>query len=892
MPRKMFRNPEEAAPLERPGSGSPDDSGVRRRPRVEKKVELDPEYEKEVRHKELQGMVSELVENENKEQAKTKKKNREQIESQVGELLGMEQSRMASEQHRQALQVERADLEQRIKEMGGIWGEESFFVLEDRLAEIRKELGEAAEAKPVALEAVPRQGSPVEFNQGMVKALEKKRKTLDNQQNKVREELKTYGIGSMDQINFELEQMEDEIRAETENKKPSLGYRITKFFRRMAGQDISNEAKEALKKYHELEVQQNANVRDLRSVNEELDKLEGRSGGPIEMSRSGRVYRLGQASNEQESSKKKGATKDVAKQIAELKEAEGSQVESQRERYDALEAEMEGLRAEAVRGGAIPEEFDRLVGKMAKSKDKELMMLVQGYQRKMKEAEALRKELGMDVRPEASLRVTAAKARRAAEEEEEQRFFAEKKPVEQQQQESKDMLKVRGVWEAAADIEDAIKNFEAVKDDMDVLADEAMFHEKQNEFAKRVRALESQGSGTEYDEALQAAEDALARYAVALNRRISRIRKEAATAGAGNARPQSVITTRAGRMGSYGTSEQPSRRVEMSRMSESAPKTELVNKEVGMYRSVEWRKNLLDKINADENWRAFMHGVYEDVSARLKQLSEGGHVYLETLNTPDAALDYALALFRGHARNGKTGDFIRTESDRLMAQEEVKHWDAVFGWGERYKVKDEESAEPLKQEKRSRRGRELRAIEEEVEPIEEEVTLSVEDAQQRFNDVNKELESVGVTSLGEKMNDDVFLKADADLRHAKRVARTETGKRSVKKYKEQKEEPVITISEPTAAEQAEIDAAEEEEQGIPSLQELQALAASPDMESQQPKHEDLVHMDVPKGHIMIEEPTPKAPKSGSKRPSLRATLEERLNAAAAKPAKSKKKRGA
>ncbi|MEI7511950.1 MAG: hypothetical protein WCK01_00615 [Candidatus Uhrbacteria bacterium] len=759
-----------------------------------------------------------------------------------------------AEARHQALEAERADIKERIKEMGGIWGEESYLLLDDRLREIEKEIGGGKESVAnTAAPEVPREPSALELEQKKMKDLQNQRRRIGEGQKRVRKELEEYGIKSVENIEENLARIEEELRAEAEGKKPSWGYRITKMVQRMAGREVKVEAKESLKEYLELEDRMNANTRDTSELQEELYALgERRPRARIQSSSRSESYEAGIHGGSAAAGdlSLKGSIdtfiqapaalrgqKELSKQVAELKDAESSQVDAERQQYAVLEEEMEGLRAEAIRGGAMPEEFDRLVAKVEKTKDKELAMLVQGYQRKMKEAEKLRRDLGMDVRPEVSMRVEAVKAREASAEDEERRFFAEQKTPARQEHESLKSMQEQKAWEIAADIETSIKNFESVKDDMDVLIDEDLFKEKQaefakqvqalegegsgkkyeeamqaaedaltryavamnrrisrirkdaaeagpgealpdsvigmragksggfgtdkaprrtvevlpkakpsrrevvvekvqpthevmgvaseieaaiaslgdmkedmdvliaedvleakqNEFAKRLRALESEGSSEEYDAALQTAEDALARYAVALNRRLSSVRKDIAEAGPGEARPDSVIGMRAGSAGSYGTGRESRRTVELSRNSrverqEVAAKTELVNKEVGMYRSAEWRKDLIDRINADDAWREFMHGAYEDVTAQLKKMSRAGHDLAE-LNSPDAALDYSLALFRGHARNAGDQKFLFSGSDRKMAQAEVSRLDSIMGWGERYKVKEEPEIE-------------------------------------------------------------------------------------------------------------------------------------------------------------------------------------------------------
>ncbi|MCR4256842.1 MAG: hypothetical protein NUW08_04005, partial [Candidatus Uhrbacteria bacterium] len=174
MPRKMYRNPEAEPTPERPGSGSPDDSGVRRRPRKEeeKSVMIDPEYQRAVervkskkpnvvvdpeyreevgrreeRHAGHQAAVRELVEDAEREESAK----HEGVRENVDELLGMERERMAEEaklarrerlagmkkqvdeMRASLLKQEQADLAERMEKLGGVWGGEEYFKLQDRL---------------------------------------------------------------------------------------------------------------------------------------------------------------------------------------------------------------------------------------------------------------------------------------------------------------------------------------------------------------------------------------------------------------------------------------------------------------------------------------------------------------------------------------------------------------------------------------------------------------------------------------------------------------------------------------------------------------------------------------------------------------------------------------
>jgi hypothetical protein len=831
----MFRNPEQAK-QDRPRDGSPDESGVRRRPRA-------PEAAKVQRREPRTAEQEEMA------------------KAYAGELETpeMTRARVSKEGHVSALRIERRDIEQRIKEMGGIWGEESFFVLEDRLKEINKELGEVMPESKVMTAEAKQVTTPLEFNQGVVKALEKKRKNLEKERGVVLARLAQYGIKDIPAIEAELAEMSPELREKVSGQKPGFGYQFRKFGRRLLGLELPLDAKIYLEKYHELELQQNANTRDMTEAQNQ-------------------AYATGE--------------KRPTPRAREPRSMGG-------------ETYIGGMR-----GGSAP------AGNAS----------MEGFVETFKEAPAMqkgKKELAKQIE---ELKMEEGPVSIEAKNEELARIENEKK------------MKVRTVWAAAADIEDAIKNLEGVKDERDVSEDANLYRGKLEVFKERLRELEGEGAGKAYDEALKAAEVALTRYSVAINRRLTSYarsqeqarkifdeqvqeqnRRSEMERAAGVPRPESVIVRRSGNAGNYGTGAEARTRVELSRR-EAAPSGELVNKDIVMYRTEEWRKKLLDVIKADENWRVFMHEVYEEVSARLKELTKNNHEYLNTLNTPDAALDYALALFRGHARY-TDGRFIQSKSDREMARAEIKHWDTVFGWGEHYKTNEEERAEPLKQEKRSRSEKELEDIEinldevMEEEPeqvlseadvefiddrkkIEEEETLSVKEAQARFDDVNKELESVGVTSLAEKMKDDVFLKADAALRHAKRVERSEVSKRSKQEYKTKKsrELPAIEISleEETPALESIETAEKEAEQGIPSLQELIALAKSNDNEHAQPKDEDLIHMKAPdvEHPVIIEEPPAKPKPETSKRPSLMATLEERLSVSRTKQTKSKKKRSA
>ncbi|HVM90534.1 MAG TPA: hypothetical protein VMU11_01385, partial [Verrucomicrobiae bacterium] len=693
MPRKMNMKAEaESTPMERPGASAPDESGVRKKPKApaEPSVLIDPEY-----------------------------------------LTEVEKKATSRYEEREKLMEEAADIKQRQKEMGGVWGGEAYFVEEDRLKEIEKALGiKRKPKKPEVAETgsvlVP---SEKDLDALELKKLEKQRKDMEKERAAYLEKFSRYGMNDVASIEAELAELSPELREKVSGQKPGFGYRMRQFGRRLMGQELPLDVKVDLEKYHELENRINANTRAQAEVSNRNTR-----GGSIELSLAGRIYHPSRAKlEEQEVARPTRKQKqELKKQIAEVKEM-------------------------------------------------------------------------------------------------------------------KEELAPRVVWEAAADIEGAIKNLEAVGDDMEVLEDEADYAAKQNEFAARVRAMESQGSGKEYDEALQAAEDALARYAVALNRRLTRVRKQAAEAGPGEARPESVISMRAGRTGTYGTGREARRTVELSRMEKPETRerlpVETVNRDVEMYRTVEWRKKIIDIVNADEAWRTFMHSAYEDATARLRQIEEAGFD-MKQFNSPDPALDYVLDLFVAHAQGAKA-DY--TESARATAREGIKRIDQMLDWGERYKVKEEEATEPAVAEQK-------------------EVTLSVAEAQANFDRVNQELEAVGVTSLSDKMNDKLWLKADGDLRHAKRAARMKAGQESRQRYWEAKPAPQVeaTLVEETPDEQASDEAEREAEAGVPSLQELIALAKSGDNDQQLSALENATKAPPSEeAPVMIEEaPAKKSAKKG------------------------------
>jgi hypothetical protein len=245
------------------------------------------------------------------------------------------------------------------------------------------------------------------------------------------------------------------------------------------------------------------------------------------------------------------------------------------------------------------------------------------------------------------------------------------------------------------EIDDAIGEMTAMEELTESELSGEMFGDKKTNFARRIRALEEVGGGEAFDGALEEAEEALMRYVVRVHERQRAFEKQARTAGKGNARPLSVIVGRGeSRHGSYGTPMGSARRIvklakqeqedtrlhrEASEKQEAAAMPEKVNKEVDVYRSVAWRKNLIDKINANEDARQAMHGVYEAFKHKvLEKLADEESFDFRT-GSPDPALDYALNLFRYYAQRPDGKGYFYTPEKRKAAHEEIMDADALLG---------------------------------------------------------------------------------------------------------------------------------------------------------------------------------------------------------------------
>ncbi len=648
MPRKMFRNPEAApapTPAERPGSGTPKEEARKRLHRDhedEPSIEIEPEYLKAIERVE-KAEPSVIVERE------------------------------APAKKREALLAERADLEERMEKLGGVWGGEAYFELNDQLSEINRKL-DAESGADQTKKRTQREAPVVASESDMVigeltpedqiadarktlKFIEDTEKEIAARQKNLQKELGKHGLKTPERIIEELSKIEDELREEATGTKPDFWGRVRSVGRRLAGMEPSAETKELLKKYVDLEQQMNAQIHARAEAEAHMVQAEKQAG------RTRRSYRMSQA-------QMRSLTRQPNEPLGD--------------------------------SGFSPSD----ISAMAKTFTEAPEML----------------------RGKKELQVTLA------------------------------------LKEIEEEIRSALGDMESMQELTETELSEEMFEEKKTNFAKRIRALEEQGKSEAFDEALEEAEEALMRYVMAVHQRRQAFFEEARTAGKGEARPASVISIRSGRAGGVYAPGTPDRRaVSMSRMEtadsrkeraaaekrEAAEAPERVNKEVEMYRSVKWRKNLIDRINTDESVRRTLHGVYEAFKHRmLEKLANEEEVDFRT-GSPDPALDYALDLYRKYARRADGKGYVYDLKIRHAAHEgleEIEHvlgknWD-VAGWAAQavraisrgkielpvedsyeefraIEAEEEEEAEPipLTRMKRARSEEELEQVEELEIPI-------------------------------------------------------------------------------------------------------------------------------------------------------------------------------
>jgi hypothetical protein len=230
MPRKLYRNPEAAEPLQRPGGGS----------REEANVILDPAYKAEV------------------QKAVATKARQAGHQKSVAELAGDYRREQEAENTRhkelQRLVSELVTDKGREVEVSLPAVEESFVAVEpmpeDRIAKARKALKEK-------------------------KSYER---DIAARQKKLQAELGRYGIKSPAQIDVELSEMSPELREASAGANPGLWFKLRKMARGLAGMERPPEVKELLKKYVDLENEMNSQLHKRREAELELESAEAAAG--------------------------------------------------------------------------------------------------------------------------------------------------------------------------------------------------------------------------------------------------------------------------------------------------------------------------------------------------------------------------------------------------------------------------------------------------------------------------------------------------------------------------------------------------------------------------------------------------------------------------------------
>ncbi|MCR4256420.1 MAG: hypothetical protein NUW08_01810, partial [Candidatus Uhrbacteria bacterium] len=618
---------------------------------------------------------------------------------------------------------EQADLAERMEKLGGVWGGEEYFKLQDRLERTEAEL-EHIEGKKRgpkrAKREVPEEmlaGEPTPEDEiadarKTLKFIEDSEKEIATRQKKVQKELAGHGLKTPVRIIEELNKLEEELRAEATGTKPTFWNRVQSLGRRLAGSEPTHATKEALKKYVDLENEMNAQIRSRAEAETQLIQAEKKAG---------------------------------------------------RERFTVprIRGSIQGRQTmSGIRGG---------VADVSAGGD------LSGFGKTFLEAPEMR-------RGSKELRTTLAL-----------------KKIEE-------------------DIRNALGEMEAMQDLTESELSDEMFEEKKSNFAKRIRALEEEGKSEAFDQALEEAEEALMRYVMAVHQRRQAFVEEARAAGKGEARPRSVI----GRTGRPGGAYVPGaeRRVvrlqewktQDTREREAAAAPERVNKEVEVYRSVKERKHLIDRINTDENARRAMHGVYEAFKHRmLEKLANEEEVNFRT-GSPDPALDYALNLYRKYARRADEKGYVYDLKIRHAAHEELeeiehvlgKNWDKS-GWAaqavraiSRGKVEllEGKGADviPLPHVKRALSEEELEEVEELDIPITVEAPVS-----------DKERPVVS-----------------AETAEREALAESSERQREIDEEAEQSFEASLGGFRP-AGEALKAEAAEDEELGVPTVQELAAM---------------------------------------------------------------------
>ncbi len=256
-------------------------------------------------------------------------------------------------------------------------------------------------------------------------------------------------------------------------------------------------------------------------------------------------------------------------------------------------------------------------------------------------------------------------------------------PVYQVQQE---LAAVRALKMIEEEMQDDMMNFAGRKDEF-TTEDLELYTEKLDSLNKRLQALdEGAGDSKAAAKTAREAKEIYVKYRRQLSQAASGIVGQAQTAGPGEARPPSVIGQRTKAGGQF-TPAETRTTVQLSKMEtadkkerrewEKAGEKERVNRDVQMYRSIKWRKELIDSINSDEAVRSAMHSIYEAYKKRVQDMMARGELNLIT-GSPDPALDYTLDLYRLHARKAN-GKHLYDEKICQTALEEINRVDELLG---------------------------------------------------------------------------------------------------------------------------------------------------------------------------------------------------------------------
>ena len=858
MPRKMYRNPEAEPTPERPGSGSPDDSGVRRRPRKEEKsVLIDPEYQRAVeRVKSKESSV--IVESSYQEEIGRSKRARKSAEKPKEETLPLEEARARFEA-----------VEQELKEVGVTSEadkmndpEWSNAYMAFRHAE---RASRAERSKRGVREYKEAQSQREERHAGHQAAVRELVEDAEREESAKHEGVRE----NVDELlGMERERMAEEAKLARRERLAGMKKQVDEMRASLLKQEQADLAERMEKMGGVWAGEEYFKLKDrLEDVDAEIEKLEGAERKPRASKREAPVRATqeeifaGELTPEDEIVDARKTSKfinDSEKEIAarqkKLQRELGRHGIESAAHIDAELAEMEPeLRAAST--GAKPDVWYRLkkVGRRLAGLERppEVQALLKRYvnlENEMNahihsraEAEA---ELVLAEKKAGRERFTAPRMRGSIQGRQTMsglrggvadvsaggdlsgfgKTFLEAPEMRRGSKELRTTLALKQIEE---DIRNALGEMEAMQELTETELSEEMFEEKKSNFAKRIRALEEQGESEAFDEALEEAEEALMRYVMAVHQRRRTFFEQARTAGKGEARPASVISIRSGRAGgAYAPGTADRSAVLMSRMEtadsreervaaekrEAAEAPERVNKEVEMYRSVKWRKDLIDMINTDENARAAMHGVYEAFKHRmLEKLANEEDVDFRT-STPDPALDYALNFYRKYAQTPDDKGYVYDLKIRHAAHEELEEIERILGkkWNKsgwaaqavraisRGKVEllEGEGADviPLPHVKRALSEEELEEVEELDIPITVEAPVS-----------DKERPVVS-----------------AETAEREALAESSERQREIDEEAEQSFEASLGGFRP-AGEALKAEAAEDEELGVPTVQELAAM---------------------------------------------------------------------